>query len=122
MLIENFYTTIDIIEDETNVHFRIDLNEDHEVYKGHFEEQPVVPGVIQLQILKEVLENYLSKDLFMGNVIQVKYLVPIIPQSSPQLDLHIQKILVEGTKVNTNATIGVGDQIFTKAKVGFDIQ
>ncbi len=122
MLIKDFYTIVDLAENNSHVLCIIDLNEDHRVYEGHFKGQPVVPGVIQLQLLKEVLENHLALDLFMSNVIQVKYLVPIIPQKAPRLELSFQKIQVEETKISANATIGFGDQIFTKAKIGFDIQ
>ena len=79
MLIKEFYKIISLSSDEFGINSTIKLNQDHEVYKGHFPEQPIVPGVIQLQIVKEILESHLQKKLFMGNVIQVKYLIPITP-------------------------------------------
>jgi len=44
-----------------------------------------VPGVIQLQIIREILEQVLEARLFMGKIIQVKYLIPITPIENPEL-------------------------------------
>jgi len=85
MLIKDFYKIINLTSNETEVLATINLNPNHKVYKGHFPKQPVVPGVIQLQIIREILEQVLEARLFMGKIIQVKYLIPITPIENPEL-------------------------------------
>jgi len=125
MLIKEFYKTINLTSEETGIKATIELNPNHEVYKGHFPGQAVVPGVIQLQIVKEILENHLSKNLFMGNLNQVKYLRPIIPNQNQTIIFKINYSWEESktlkTTVVVSALISSKEQIFTKAKINFSI-
>lgn len=42
---------------ETDWKVRVMLNPQHSLYAGHFPQQPVVPGVCTLQMIKECLEK-----------------------------------------------------------------
>ena len=121
MLLQDFYKIIDITSDELEVNATIKLNPNHEVYKGHFPKQPVVPGVIQLQIIKEILENHLDKKLFMGNVSQVKYLIPITPEKNTELNISVSHKNDEEGNIKTNVLISFDETVFTKAKITFSI-
>jgi 3-hydroxyacyl-[acyl-carrier-protein] dehydratase len=117
MLITDFYTlqkteiTVDKISAD------ILLNPNHEVYKGHFPGQPVVPGVIQLQIVKEILEEILGQQLFMDNVSSAKYLRIITPDAFPELKVTIQYSKTAENEIKVNALIGSPETIFTKLKM-----
>ena len=91
MLIEDFYTIGSVISEGYSLNATLKLNENHVVYQGHFPNQPVVPGVIQLQIIKELLETNLNKSLQIVHIIQAKYLRPIIPQEYPELEVNINR-------------------------------
>lgn len=119
MLIEGFYRVIDIESSDSEIKATIALNENHDVYKGHFEGQPVVPGVIQLQIIKEFLEQKLDSKLMLSNLVQVKYLSLIIPDANTNIQFVISiKESVE-TIVKVVAIISSGNLIHTKAKLEF---
>lgn len=120
MLIKDFYNITEFQEFDDEINVKIHLNPEHEVYDGHFKGQPVVPGVIQLQIIKEVVEKSTGKELFMNNIIQVKYLIPIIPKSEPLL-INIKKLASESRKVKITAVVTTEDIVFTKAKIEFTI-
>ena len=63
MLLKDFYTLAELDKSDTeNLKAIIDLNKDHEVYKGHFPGNPVVPGVCLTQLIKEVMETYLASE------------------------------------------------------------
>lgn len=117
MLIKDFYTIKNITSIETGVNASIKLNPYHEVYKGHFPGQPVVPGVIQLQITKEILEKHLGKKIFLGSLTQVKYLVPITPAEFPELHISIASKNDDEGNLKSNVLISFGDTVFTKAKI-----
>ncbi len=119
MLIKDFYKVVEVAVDELNIVAAISLNKNHEVYKGHFPDQPVVPGVIQLQIIKEILENHMEKKLLMSNLIQVKYLIPILPGNYPQLLVSISKKNTDEKSIRIDAFIGIDDVVFSKAKLAF---
>ena len=60
----DFYTVKEkkqISEKEISV--VIELNQQHAIYSGHFPDQPIVPGVCQIQIVKELLEDLMGKKL-----------------------------------------------------------
>jgi 3-hydroxyacyl-[acyl-carrier-protein] dehydratase len=119
MLIKDFYKVNEVSFNGSGIDATINLNPDHEVYKGHFPEQPVVPGVIQLQIVKELLEEVLQAKLLMNNIIQVKYLIPITPNENPTLDFSITNKVIDGNRIKSNITIGINDVTFTKARIEF---
>ena len=121
MLIKEFYKIINLVSVESEVKATIKLNPNHKVYKGHFPDQAVVPGVIQLQIVKEILENHLSKNLFMGNITQVKYLVPITPVEVPELHISITYKNDDEGNLKSNVFISFEETIFTKARVIFTL-
>lgn len=119
MLIKDFYKINNLTSKETEIIARIKLNPNHEVYKGHFPGQAVVPGVIQLQIVKEILENHLSKNLFMSNITQVKYLNPITPVEVPELNISITYKNDNAGILKTNVLISFDEIIYTKARISF---
>ena len=121
MLIKDFYTINDLIFRGSGFDAAIQLNPNHEVYQGHFPEQPVVPGVIQLQIVKELLEEVMQTKLMMDNVIQVKYLIPITPKENPELVFSILNKTIKKNTIKSTITIGDNNLVFTKAKISFSI-
>ncbi len=121
MLIKDFYKIVSLISEDSEITATIKLNPNHEVYKGHFPKQPVVPGVIQLQIVKELLEKHLKKKLFMNKITQVKYLIPIIPDNSPHLVFTITSNEIDEITLKSNISIGLDETIFTKARISFRI-
>tara|TARA_Y100000031_G_C8245779_1_gene397967 strand:+ start:3161 stop:3529 length:369 start_codon:yes stop_codon:yes gene_type:complete len=121
MLIKDFYKIIALSSDDSGIVATIKLNPNHEVYKGHFPNQPIVPGVIQLLIIQELMEKHLGKKLFMGSIKRVKYLIPIIPTNSPQLVFTITINSTDESKIRSTITIGLDNSIFTKAKMEFTI-
>jgi 3-hydroxyacyl-[acyl-carrier-protein] dehydratase len=117
MLIPDFYSIQKIDVAVGTITANIRLNPKHEVYKGHFPGQPVVPGVIQLQIVKEILEETLSQQLLMNKVSSAKYLRIITPGNSKELQITIQYSKTEENEFKVNALISSLETIFTKVKM-----
>ena len=58
MLFKGFYNNEKTISSDHNkLITRIKLNKDHDIYNGHFPNNPITPGVIIIQIIKEILEE-----------------------------------------------------------------
>lgn len=58
---------------------KISFNKDHPVFKGHFPGNPIVPGVVQIQVMKDLLERVFNKKIFLNQVKSIKFINVINP-------------------------------------------
>ncbi|WP_207798847.1 3-hydroxyacyl-ACP dehydratase [Taibaiella soli] len=79
----DFYTVHDLKQEENTVTGKILFNQQHEIFKGHFPGQPVVPGVCTMQIVKEIVAQQTGTTLTIRNTGQVKFLQLILPEVAP---------------------------------------
>ena len=89
MLIEGLYTVEDFQKDGQEVSAKIQLNKEHDIFKGHFPGNPVMPGVCMLQIIKELTERATKKQLFLSVSSNIKFMAIINPDVNPILHLSI---------------------------------
>lgn len=68
------------------------MNPNHQVFEGHFPNNPITPGVCMMQIIKEVTEGFVLKDLFLSKVSNVKFMATINPFINPILDLSLNVV------------------------------
>jgi len=115
MLIKDFYSVSDFSASQESARETILLNPSHQVYKGHFPDQPVVPGVIQVQILRELLEHVFNKKFFIKEVTSAKYLNVIVPDDKLLTVEITYKPFEEGFKLN--GVIKNEEHIFCKVKM-----
>ena len=119
-LLNDFYT-VDKIEHQDNmVKATVSLNAAHSIFKGHFEQMPVVPGVCQTQIIKELLETQMNKTLLMTKGDNIKFMGMIVPQQHPKVNVEISYSLAE-TTLKTDAKLYHENTTFTKFKGEFVI-
>lgn len=90
MLLKDFYKILstDKIDDESYTVI-VNLNKEHEVFKGHFPNNPVTPGVCMMQIIKEICEGILNKELQLKTASNVKFMALINPEVNPTLRLEL---------------------------------
>ena len=86
MLLENLYTISrkNAVEN-SQVQHNISLKKEHEIFKGHFPSQPVLPGVVMLQLCKELLEKHLDVHFFISKTSRVKFLALVDPSEKKEL-------------------------------------
>jgi 3-hydroxyacyl-[acyl-carrier-protein] dehydratase len=89
MLIEGLYKVEDFQKDGQEVTARIRLNKEHDIFKGHFPGNPVMPGVCMLQIIKELTEQATDKQLFLSVSSNIKFMAIINPEVNSNLTLNI---------------------------------
>jgi 3-hydroxyacyl-[acyl-carrier-protein] dehydratase len=92
MLLNQFYTldACDYLQGTPQFKARITLLPDHPVYKGHFPEIPIAPGVCLTQVIKEILSAQLQKPLVMVAADNIKFLVLIDPRQHSSFELNFQ--------------------------------
>lgn len=96
----------------------IEINQGHDIYKGHFPNQPIVPGVCQIQIVKEVLEELIGKKLKMTHGDNIKFTGMIIPNQTPTVNLEVNFKMNE-LEIICDAKLSFGETTFTKYKGKF---
>ncbi len=106
MILENFYTIENKIvdEDKVNYTFEIMINNKHNIFKGHFPGNPVMPGVCLMQIIKEITQSIVGQKLFMEKCSNVKFLALINPDTNPNLTLELKITQLEGIIKVRNTT------------------
>lgn len=121
MLLEDFYTIIEIDhQDKENIKAIIGLNENHEIYNGHFPENPVVPGVCLTQLIKEIVETIEKKELSLIYADHIKFMNMVNPKvnSRLQVDLTI-KYDQELNLIKVSSVTHFNDVVFYKFKGNF---
>ncbi len=121
MLAGDFYTIIETAQTEHTFTAQLALNAAHPIFKGHFPQQPVVPGVCMMQTLQELLEKCLQRKLLLQKAANMKFLVMIDPTVQPQVDAELQFALQEDGTVKTSATIKSGAITFMKFQGTFKL-
>jgi len=122
-LLNNFYTEISSgfsVENQQNFKCHIRLNAAHPIYKGHFPQLPIAPGVCLTQIIKEILMEKFQKELIMTNGDNIKFLAMINPHETPDLELSFI-VKKDGNKFDVNSHYISGNTTYTKFKGRFEI-
>jgi 3-hydroxyacyl-[acyl-carrier-protein] dehydratase len=90
MLLKDFYKVISLKKnDDQNFTVIILVNEKHDVFKGHFPGNPIMPGVCMMQIIKELTEEITGNSLMMQSVSNVKFMALINPFITQELKLEL---------------------------------
>lgn len=103
MLIENFYTITSYKVENDELEAVVMLNKDHEVFSGHFPGNPVTPGVCMIQMIKELTEKKLEKELFLSSTKNVKFMAIVNPEETPELKIQLQ--FSEGDEINVKGSV-----------------
>ena len=120
-LLVNFYSELSSTFSEQNQNSfssEIELNPEHEIFKGHFEQMPVAPGVCLVQIVKEIVMDKFQSNLILSEGKNVKYLGLIVPTQNKNFTIDFTVNPTEnGLDVSANYTNN--GTSFTKMKLVF---
>lgn len=95
------------------------INTQSEIFKGHFPDQPVVPGACMLQIVKDVLESALNNTIRLKKADHLKFISMIVPSLNDMAELDIiYKPIAEGS-INVTAKLIASDVICFKFQGNF---
>lgn len=89
MLKDHFYHITAITRQDNSLVATLQLNNDHNIFTGHFPGQPVVPGACMLQIVKEVLADALQSAYQLKKADHLKFIAPVDPRVTDELELKI---------------------------------
>jgi 3-hydroxyacyl-[acyl-carrier-protein] dehydratase len=120
-LLNDFYTIeTSNKKDDSTIVATIKLNSEHDIFKGHFEQMPVVPGVCQTQLIKELLQLEIGKNLTLTVGNNIKFTGMIIPTQHPSFQIELKYTCAEN-KYTVDAQLFFETIIFTKFKGTFTL-
>lgn len=115
MLLKDFYKVISIEKSAENKYLAlIHINAEHEVFKGHFPGNPIMPGVCMMQIIKELTEEISGSSLFMQSLSNVKFMALINPFNTPELRLELDISMTETALIKVKNVTYFNDTLALK--------
>ncbi len=103
-----------ISNQESTLHAQLNINVNHPVFEGHFPQRAVLPGVIQIGMIKSVLSEYFAKQYRLRSAKNVKYLSMVLPDKNQNLDLEIKYTENEDNQLKVKAVLKAEEQVFLK--------
>lgn len=109
MALLDFYTINSFVFEDNALSASVKINPNHSIFSGHFPDNPITPGVVQIQIVKELLEKHYGEKLKMKEMGRCKFVAILNPNECEKLDFNIEvlsnemplKIKVVGKDDNT---------------------
>lgn len=79
----------EIIEKESDVFYKIKLaTKDHEIFKAHFPDNPILPGFVQIDICSELF------DLNLRKIKKVKFINILMPEDIVYVKLNKNRLVL----------------------------
>ncbi|MDP5198459.1 3-hydroxyacyl-ACP dehydratase [Flavobacterium sp. DG2-3] len=110
MILQDFYKILSEEKvSDSKYNITILVNEKHEVFKGHFPGNPIMPGVCMIQIIKELTESIVKNPLMIQSLANVKFMALINPEATPELRLELDVTTTEDGLVKVKNTTYFND-------------
>lgn len=96
--------------------FRIAINHKHDIFRGHFPGNPVLPGACTIQIIKELAEEATGRIMLLSEAQSIKYLSFINPELNRILDIDIHLKEKDTGLLSCNASVHYEGTVFCSLK------
>ena len=108
------YTIGSFKSENDSIEATITFNEKHPIFSGHFPDNPIVPGVVQVQIIKELMEKKFEQNLILSQAKIIKFLSIISPITNLKVDVILLIGTTEGDGYPVQASIRWGSTTVMK--------
>ena len=96
MLLESLYVIVDhssLANDR--VHYSITIDPSNDIFKGHFPGFPVTPGVVEIEIVKELVEHHINQKIGISKISNCKFMNLLNPEETSSFKVMIELISLE---------------------------
>ena len=115
MVLKDFYKILSEEKiSDSKYSITILVNEKHEIFKGHFPGNPIMPGVCMIQIIKELTEKITQETLMIQTLANVKFMALINPEKNSELRLDLDITTTEDNLVKVKNTTYFNETIALK--------
>lgn len=116
ILLNDFFTISDKVSSDTEIWAKLFINANHKIFEGHFPDQPVVPGVCMMQMIKEIVEEVTGKQMNLVQAAELKFLAIINPKENNLVQATIKLTASENGVINIAASLFKDELIHFKCK------
>ena len=118
---DNLYTIVSQQQqDEASAVFQVRLHPEWPIYKAHFPGQPITPGVCIVQMVQELLQKLMHRELNLCQAKNVKYTAIISPEEFTDLTVTFSKIEPQPDgSLKVQAQVSSGETLCTKLSATF---
>ena len=121
ILKDNFYTIneLEFVENKIQASIKIDSN--HSIFEGHFPNNPITPGVVEMEIVKEIVFEGIQKTLKMSKMSNCKFLAILNPLNSSEVNVKIDVLEQENNRIRISAQILDQQTVYLKISAEYII-
>ena len=121
ILKDNFYTIneLEFVENKIQASIKIDSN--HSIFEGHFPNNPITPGVLEMEIVKEIVFEGIQKTLKMSKMSNCKFLAILNPLNSSEVNVKIDVLEQENNRIRISAQILDQQTVYLKISAEYII-
>lgn len=113
----------EILDAEIIAHYR--TKKDHAIFKGHFPDFPILPGVVQVEMMAQATSFVvflfhkkpmeMKMDVALLSVFEAKFRKPVLPEMDLKLVTRVSK--VRGPLLTSECKLYHNDQLMSEATV-----
>ncbi|MCQ2208676.1 MAG: hypothetical protein MJZ34_00120 [Paludibacteraceae bacterium] len=101
--------------------YNILLNKNHELFKDHFPEFPILPGSCSTEIIRTAVEKETKKKCRLRKIKSLKFIQPIIPNEVKGLQLSLAMTSEDDSRlIHVKTAIKSEEFIHAKADLIFE--
>ena len=117
-MLNDFFQISDLKSEPGQIRCVVRFHAGHELFQGHFPNQPVVPGVCSMALVKNLLEAAVGGPLLLQRSGNVKFLQLLLPHNEPEVSIAFEQ---KETGIQANATFTLEEKAVFKVS-GFYVQ
>ena len=110
---EKAYSVLEVRENKDDINYLIDIDFSHPVFKGHFPEKSVLPGVMMCDIVRHLVSDKLGVKVQLVLAKNIKFSRMIVPSEDNTYNVKIS-IVEDQEKYNIRAIISQNDDAYFK--------
>lgn len=119
ILKDKFYSIKSIKEENGTLQTVISIDPKHEIFAGHFPGNPVTPGVVQMEIIKELLSTHFGRTLHLKTMSNCKFLAILNPNETPDVLVKIITLPNDSDSVKISGAISSEAVTFLKIQAEY---
>ena len=117
---DNLFTVLSQQEEEGHLAFQLRIHPEWPIYKAHFPGHPITPGVCIVQMVQELLQECLHRNLILRKAKHIKYVSIISPEEVTDLTVTFSKIETQPDgSLKVQAQIANNETLYTKLSATF---
>ncbi len=115
MILKDSFYTIHTLNFEDNVlEASISIDPKHRIYEGHFPNNPVTPGVVQLEIVKEILGTQFNRTIQLKSLATSKFLAVLNPVNTPEASFKMTVVEQDDQTLKVSGQLSTAEGVCLK--------